>query len=87
VGKGRPQDLPAGGVRTPDSLTPRLGPRPVTGGSETVLVVETTERVRNVASRAAARRRLSRTSASSGEAALAVAGEDSGRSNCWSPTS
>jgi nitrogen-specific signal transduction histidine kinase/CheY-like chemotaxis protein len=62
---------------TPDSLTPRLGPRPVTGGSETVLVVEDDERVRNVASRALRDAGYRVLSASSGEAALAVAGEDS----------
>ncbi len=61
----------------PESLTPRLGPRPVSGGNETILVVEDDERVRNVASRALRDAGYRVLSASSGEAALAVAGEES----------
>ena len=60
----------------PESLTPTLGPRPVTGGSETVLVVEDDERVRNVATKVLRNAGYRVLSASNGEDALGLASDD-----------
>ena len=60
----------------PESLTPALGLRPVTGGSETVLVVEDDERVRNVATKVLRNAGYRVLSASNGEAALDLASHD-----------
>jgi PAS domain S-box-containing protein len=60
----------------PESLTPTLGSRPVTGGNETILVVEDDERVRNIATQVLRDAGYRVLSASNGEAALAVASND-----------
>jgi CheY-like chemotaxis protein len=60
----------------PESLTPTLGPRPVTGGSETVLVVEDDERVRNIATKVLRNAGYRVLSASNGEDALGLASDD-----------
>jgi CheY-like chemotaxis protein len=62
---------------TPESLTPPLDPRSVTGGSETILVVEDDERVRNIATQALLNTGYRVLAASDGEAALAIAGKGS----------
>ena len=57
----------------PESLTPPLDPRPVAGGSETILVVEDDARVRHIATHVLLDAGYRVLSASNGEAALAVA--------------
>jgi nitrogen-specific signal transduction histidine kinase/CheY-like chemotaxis protein len=61
----------------PESLTPPLESRSVTGGSETILVVEDDERVRNIATQALRNAGYHVLVAGNGEAALAIAGESS----------
>jgi len=60
----------------PESLTPPLDPRPVTGGSETILVVEDDERVRNIVTRVLREAGYRVLVASNGDDALMVAGAD-----------
>ncbi|HJX52036.1 MAG TPA: PAS domain S-box protein, partial [Polyangia bacterium] len=60
----------------PEALTPTPDPRPVTGGSETILVVEDDDRVRSIVTRVLRDAGYHVLVASSGEAALALAGTD-----------
>ena len=57
-------------------LTPPLDPRPVTGGSETILVVEDDERVRTIVTRVLREAGYRVLVAGNGEDALALAGAD-----------
>jgi PAS domain S-box-containing protein len=60
----------------PESLTPPLGTPMLTGGSETILVVEDDERVRNIATRALRDAGYRVLSARNGEVALALASDE-----------
>jgi two-component system cell cycle sensor histidine kinase/response regulator CckA len=60
----------------PESLTPPLDPRPVIGGSETILVVEDDERVRTIVTRVLREAGYRVLVASNGDDALTVAGTD-----------
>ena len=59
----------------PESLTPPLDPRSVSGGSETIFVVEDDERVRNIATQALRNAGYRVLVAGNGEAALVMAGK------------
>jgi PAS domain S-box-containing protein len=60
----------------PEALTPTPDPRSVAGGSETILVVEDDDRVRNIVTRVLRDAGYHVLVASSGEAALALAGSE-----------
>jgi PAS domain S-box-containing protein len=60
----------------PEALTPTPDPRPLTGGSETILVVEDDDRVRNIVTRVLRDAGYRVLVASSGDTALALAGTD-----------
>ena len=60
----------------PEMLTPPLDPRPVTGGSETILVVEDDERVRTIVTRVLCEGGYRVLVAGNGDDALALAGAD-----------
>jgi PAS domain S-box-containing protein len=60
----------------PEALTPTPDPRPVAGGSETILVVEDDDRVRNIVTRVLRDAGYRVLVASNGETALALAGTD-----------